>query len=54
MLNLWVIRRSLHIDKNQKHKFHSYNKSLCKTFDLRGRAIFGPRGIILTNLVEVH
>ena len=23
MLNLWVIRRSLHIDKNQKIKFHS-------------------------------
>ena len=23
MLNLWVIRRSLHIDKKQKIKFHS-------------------------------
>ena len=28
--------------------------SLCKTCDPRGRAIFGPGGIILTNLVEVH
>ena len=29
--------------------------SLCKTFDtLGGGAIFGPRGIILTILVEVH
>ena len=28
--------------------------SLCKTFDPRGWAIFGPRGIIWTNLVEVH
>ena len=23
-LNLWLIRRSLHIDKNQKIKFHSF------------------------------
>ena len=28
--------------------------SLCKTCDPRGGAIFSPRGIILTNLVEVH
>ena len=28
--------------------------SICKTCDPWGRAIFGPRGIILTNLVEVH
>ena len=28
--------------------------SLCKTRDPRGRAIFGNRAIILTNLVEVH
>ena len=27
MLNLWVIRRSLHIDKNQKIKFHSYSEN---------------------------
>ena len=35
--------------------FHvSPYKSLCKTCDPRGQAIFGPRAIILTNLVEVH
>ena len=28
--------------------------SLCKTCDPRGGPIFGPRGIIWTNLVEVH
>ena len=32
----------------------SPNVSLCKTLDPRGGAIFGHRGIILTNLVEVH
>ena len=29
-------------------------KSLCKTFDPQGVNIFGPRGIILTDLVEVY
>ena len=28
--------------------------SPCKTCDPWGEAIFGPRGMILTNLVEVH
>ena len=27
MLNLWVIRRSLHIDKNQKTNFIPYNSN---------------------------
>ena len=27
MLNLWVIRRSLHIDKNQKINFIPYNSN---------------------------
>ena len=31
-----------------------YNKSLCNTCDPGGRAIFGPRDIICTNLVRVH
>ena len=29
---MWVIRRSLHIDKNQKIKFHSYNKIVVPLF----------------------
>ena len=28
--------------------------SLCKGFDSRGAIIFGPRGIVYTNLLEVH
>ena len=28
--------------------------SLCKIFDVWGEAIFDPRDIFLTNLVEVH
>ena len=40
LFNLWVIRRSLHIDKKQKIKFHSYKNIvkviifLCSSFSI--------------------
>ena len=62
MLNLWVICRSLHIDKNQKIKFHSYNENLHKMwiktcFHSHFYAIFHEflwRAIKATNMLQLY
>ena len=54
MIHTKYIKGSRFVVSDKKIFLRLPYKNLCKIFDFRGGAIFSPRGIILTNLVEVY